>query len=129
MRQYNRGIALSDAQRDEEQEERDTRDDIGVQDRDVVHEVYDTALAVAQVVDADGSDSTEKCRHDGCYKGDEEGVLNSVDKAVADTTREERGVQLCREARPVTQDLRLCEREYCDDDDGGIEHHQEQDEI
>ena len=55
----------------------------------------------------------------------EEGVLDGVDKAVAHTTREERCVQLGRETSPVTQDLRLCEREDCDDDDGCVEHHQQ----
>ena len=53
MREYHGSIALRNAQRDEEQEERDTDDDVAVEYRNVVDKLDGiTCIAVAQVVDA-----------------------------------------------------------------------------
>ena len=55
MREYHGSIPLRNAQRDEEQEERDTDDDVAVEYRNVVDKLDGiTCIAVAQVVDADG---------------------------------------------------------------------------
>ena len=72
MRQHNCRIALADVQEDEEQEERDTRDDIWVDERYVVEEGDGLARLAAHVVDADGGKSTEKRgKHRGDQRDDE----------------------------------------------------------
>lgn len=66
MREYYGSIPLRNAQRDEEQEERDTDDDVAVEYRNVVDKLYGiTCIAVAQVVDADGCQGSEE-RGYGC---------------------------------------------------------------
>jgi hypothetical protein len=60
MREYHGSIALRNAQRDEEQEERDTDDDVAVEYRNVVDKLDGvTCIPVAQVVDADGCQGSE----------------------------------------------------------------------
>ena len=75
MREYHGSIALRNAQRDEEQEERDTDDDVAVEYRNVVDKLYGiTCIAVAQVVDADGCQGSEE-RGYGCgNQGDGYGI-------------------------------------------------------
>ena len=125
-----RGVALGDAQRDEEQEERDADDDVAVEDGDVVDELYRLACpAVAEVVDADGGDGAEEGGDGGGDEGDGHGVRQCRRQGVVGALGEEVLVELQGEARPVAHHLRLGEGEDDDDEDGGVEQQEEQPEI
>ena len=66
MREYHCGIALRNAQRDEEQEERDTDDDVAVEYRDIVDELDGVSrIPVSLIVDSDGGEGSENRRYGG----------------------------------------------------------------
>ena len=83
MGQDDGDVTLADAQPHEEQEQRDTRDDVGVDHRDVVEERDGFALTVLQVVDADGRQAAQDRGDDGGDDGDDERVLDGSEHGAA----------------------------------------------
>ena len=122
MREYHGSIPLRNAQRDEEQEERDTDDDVAVEYRNVVDKLYGiTCIAVAQVVDADGCQGSEE-RGYGCgNQGDGYGIDQCRCERMVCTFGKEILVELQRETRPVAHHLGFGKREDDDDEDRGVE--------
>ena len=61
MSDDHRGVALRNAQRDEEQEKRNTDDDVAVQYRNVVHKLDGVSrITVPQIIDSDGGEGSEE---------------------------------------------------------------------
>ena len=124
-----RSVALRYAQCHEEQEERDTGDDVGVDEGYVVEEVDRLSLAVLQVVDAYGGHAAQHGSDGRGYQGNDDGVLYGTHQRVRHAPVKEVGVELQGEARPVAQHLRLGEREDGNDENRGVEDCQQQPQI
>ena len=131
MGKDDRQIALRDTQEDEQQEQRYTGDDVGVDHRDVVQEGHHATLAAVQVIDADGGDRSQDRSHDRGGKGDQQRILDGRQKSggILHAAVEEILVELRREARPVAQTLGLGKRENHDEDDRRIEDDQQEPDI
>ena len=121
VRQYHRRESLRDAEADEQQEQRHTRDDVRVHHRNGVGEVHHLTRACAQVEDADGRDAAQRRTGGGCQHGNGECVPDGVHQRVVHAAREEGAVQLGGESRPVAQHFGLGEREYHYDKDRRVE--------
>ncbi len=130
VREYHRGIALRNAQRDEEQEERNTDDDVAVQYRNVVDKLDGVScIPVPQIVDSDGGEGSEE-RGYGCgNQGDGYRIDECRRERMVGTFYKEILVELQREARPVAHHPGLGKREDDDDEDRGVEQQQEQPQI
>ena len=130
MRENHRGVALRNAQRDEEQEERNTDDDVAVQNRDIVDELDGVSrIPVSQIVDSDGGEGSENRRYGGGDQCDGNRIDECRRERVVGAFYEEILLELQREARPVAHDPGLGKREDHDDEDRGVEQQQEQPQI
>ena len=70
------GVSLRDAKTHEQKEQRDTRDNVGVKHRDVVQRVDNGLLATLEIVDANGSYTTQDGRECSRHDGNDECILN-----------------------------------------------------
>ena len=74
----NGGVSLTHSHGDEEYEKGNTRDDVGVEHRDVVEEGHHLALASVEIVNAYGRHSSQHGGEQGCQNAYAEGVLNGL---------------------------------------------------
>ena len=122
-------IALCDTETDEQQKQRNTRNDVGIEHRDIVQKRNRLPFPTAHVEYADCRYAAE-CGRNGCRKQRyREGVLDGGDERMAYTSRKERGVEIGRKARPITEYLRLRKREDGDNQNWRVQHQQQQPEV
>ena len=128
MRENYCHIALTDVQEHEEQEERHTRDDVRIEHRDIVQERDRLLSAASHVMDADSGYRAQDGSENGSNQSDDQSVLDSTHQRACSlhVACKQVGIQFCRKARPVAQDLAFRKREDCYKDDRGIKHHEKQ---
>ena len=123
--------ALPHMKENEQQKERHTRNNVRVDHRNAVQETDGSALAAAQVMDADGRHRAQQGRHKGRRHGDEQGVLDRGQQGgvALHVSSEQVGIQLHGKALPVAQDLAFGKRAHGDEHQRGIEHQQQDPQI
>ena len=86
MGKHNGQVTLSNSEGDKEQKERNTRNNIGVEHRNIVQQCNCLTLSASQIVYAYSGKAAQNGRYSRCDNGDSKGVLNSREQTVAYTT-------------------------------------------